>query len=198
MKKFNIFITIAVILLLGIMYYFGGRNTQSNSVDGQKTSGVALDNLAGKPVPEFSLTDREGKIYSSENLKGKNYILFFNEGLMCYPACWSQMAEFGKDPRFNKDDLLAFSVVVDAKSDWQYAIEKMSDLASAKVLFDSGAAVSKKFNVLTVNSSMHYGSMPGHTYIVVDKNGIVRYVYDDPTMALNNDMLFDKINEFKN
>jgi len=197
MKKFNIFITITVIALLGIMYYFGGRNIQSNSVDGQKASVGLLDNLVGKPVPEFALTDREGKIYSPENLKGKNYVLFFNEGLMCYPACWSQMAEFGTDARFNKDDLQAFSVVVDAKSDWQYAIEKMPDLARAKVLFDSGAVVSREFNVLTVNSSMHYGSMPGHTYIVVDKNGVVRYVYDDPTMALNNDMLFNKISEFK-
>ena len=196
MKKINIFIAVAVIALLGGMYYFGGRNVQNNNIGGQKTSAGALDNLVGKSVPEFSLTDREGKIYSPESLKGKNYVLFFNEGLMCYPACWSQMAEFGTDARFNKDDLQAFSVVVDAKSDWQNAISKMPDLARAKVLFDSGAAVSKKFNVLTVNSSMHYGSMPGHTYVVVDKEGIVRYAYDDPTMAINNNMLFNKINSF--
>ncbi|MEK7566458.1 MAG: redoxin domain-containing protein [Patescibacteria group bacterium] len=196
MKKFSIFIAVAAIALLGGMYYFGGRNIQSNNIGGQKTSAGSLDGLVGKPVLGFSLTDREGKIYSSENLKGKNYVLFFNEGLMCYPACWSQMAEFGKDERFNKEDLLAFSVVVDSKSQWQSAISKMPELARTKVLFDSGAIVSRKFNVLTVNSSMHYGSMPGHTYIVVDKSGVVRYVYDDPTMAINNDMLFIKINSF--
>jgi len=196
MKKFNIFIAVAVIALIGGMYYFGGRNIQSNNIGGQKTSAGAFDNLIGKPVPEFSLADREGKVYSSENLKGKNYVLFFNEGLMCYPACWNQMAEFGKDARFNKDDLLAFSVVVDSKSEWQSAISKMPELAKAKVLFDVGAAVSREFNVLTANSSMHYGSMPGHTYIVVDKSGIVRYAYDDPTMSINNDMLFNKIKGF--
>ncbi len=196
MKKFNIFIVVIVIGIIALMYYFGGRNVQNNNIGGQKASTGSLDNLVGKPVPEFSLTDREGKIYSPENLKGKKYVLFFNEGLMCYPACWSQMAEFGKDERFNKEDVLAFSVVVDSKSDWQYAISKMPDLASAKVLFDVGGAVSKQFNVLTANSSMHYGSTPGHTYIAVDKNGIVRYAYDDPTMSINNDMLFNKINSF--
>ena len=43
--------------------------------------------------------------------------------------------------------------------------------------------------MLTLDSSMHYGSLPGHTYVIIDKEGIVRYVYDDPRMAINNDLL---------
>ena len=44
-------------------------------------------------------------------------------------------------------------------------------------------------------SSMHKGSLPGHTYIVLDKDAVVRYVFDDPNMAIANDMLFGKIEE---
>ena len=35
--------------------------------------------------------------------------------------------------------------------------------------------------------------MPGHTYVLIDRNGIVREVRDDPNMAMANDLLVSKI-----
>lgn len=160
-------------------------------------NGDELNSLIGKPMPDIELADKDGKIYNANNFKGKNTVLFFNEGLMCYPACWNQMAVFGSDERFNSDQIQAMSVVVDSASDWQTAINKMPGLAKATTLFDTGAKVSRQLGVLTTASSMHRGSLPGHTYIVIDKNGIVRYVFDDPNMAIANDMLFTKIGELK-
>ena len=40
---------------------------------------------------------------------------------------------------------------------------------------------------------MHPGSLPGHTYVVIDKKGIVRYIFDDPNMGIRNDQLVAEI-----
>ncbi len=152
-----------------------------------------LNSLLGKPLPNIQLADKDGKTYNSAGFKGKYTVLFFNEGLMCYPACWNQMASFGSDQRFNNGEIQAISVVTDSARDWETAITKMPGLAKANTMFDEGANASRQLGMLSTNSSMHRGSLPGHTYIVVDKDGIVRYVFDDPNMAIANDMLFNKI-----
>ena len=154
-----------------------------------------LNSLIGNPMPDIQLSDKDGKVYTPADFKEKNTVLFFNEGLMCYPACWNQMAAFGSDDRFNSDQIQAISIVVDSAKDWEKAISKMPELAKATTMFDTNANASKQLGVLTTASSMHRGSLPGHTYIVVDKNGIVRYVFDDPNMAIANNMLFGKIGE---
>ncbi|MBI4087430.1 MAG: redoxin family protein [Candidatus Liptonbacteria bacterium] len=171
----------------------GSSSPQGNTAGGDPMHGGAtassgsLNDLIGKPVPQFSLRDRNGVEYSSDNLKGKNVVLFFNEGIMCYPACWNQMISLATDPRFNSADTAAFSVVIDNPGDWQNAIRKMPDLGKATVLFDSDKSVSRRMGMLTVPSSMHYGSYPGHSFVLVDSQGIVRSVFDDPNMGIDND-----------
>ena len=154
-----------------------------------------LNSLVGNPMPDIQLRDKDGKVFTTADLKGKNTVLFFNEGLMCYPACWNQMAAFGSDPRFNSDQIQAISVVVDSPKDWETAIAKMPQLAKATTMFDTNANTSRTLGMLTTTSSMHRGSLPGHTYVIIDKDGIARYVFDDPNMAIANDMLFGKIGE---
>ena len=158
---------------------------------------AALNNLMNKPVLDFSLADRDGNVYSPANLRGKNVVLFFNEGLMCYPACWNQIVSLSKDERFKNEDTVVLSVVVDSKNDWQQAINKMSELAQATVVFDTGAIIAKKFGALTAPSSMHVGLFPGHTYVLMDKEGIVRFVFDDPNMGIHNDQLVAEIAKLK-
>lgn len=159
--------------------------------------GAKLDSLLNKPASSFSLTDRGGNIYSSDNLKGKNVVLFFSEGLACYPACWNQIALFGTDERFNTDDVVAMSVVLDSPGDWKKVENKMEGIDRAKIVFDSGGRVSRTFGMLAAASSMRPGISPGHTYVIIDKQGIVRYVYDDPSMAVRNDQIFSEIEKLK-
>ena len=156
-----------------------------------------LNSLVGNPMPNIQLADKDGKVFTTADLKGKNTVLFFNEGLMCYPACWNQMAAFGSDPRFNSDQIQAISVVVDSPKDWETAIAKMPQLAKATTMFDANANTSRTLGMLTTTSSMHRGSLPGHTYVIIDKDGVARYVFDDPNMTIANDMLFGKIGELK-
>ena len=159
------------------------------------TGKLSFDEAVGKQAPEFNLESIDGKTIKLSDYKGKNVILFFNEGSMCYPACWDQIAELGKDERFNGEEIIAFSIVADSKSEWEEIVKKTPGYSNAKILFDTTRAVSLAYDVLSLKSSMHPGSFPGHTYFVIDKEGIVRYTFDDPNMAIRNDMLISELSK---
>lgn len=151
--------------------------------------GFKIDSLLNKPAPSFSLQDRSGSTYSNDNLKGKNVVLFFSEGLACYPACWQQIASFGTDQRFNTADTVTLSVVMDSPEDWQKTPQKMDGIDKANIIFDKGGQVSREFGMMSVKSSMRQGTSPGHTYVIINKQGVVKYVFDDPSMAVRNDQI---------
>lgn len=84
--------------------------------------------LINKPAIDFELPDIKGKTYSLKDFRGKNIILFFNEGAMCYPSCWQQIIALTKDKRFTAENTIAFSIIVDPPEEWQKAIQKMPEL----------------------------------------------------------------------
>lgn len=165
----------------------------TESRDAARGSGPAGASMLG----DIALYDKTGSAYDMGNLAGKNVVLFFNEGLMCYPSCWEQISSFGADPRFKGEDITAVAVVVDSPEDWQReAVAKMPTLANTLTLFDKGGAASRSLGLLTVSSSMHKGQFPGHSYVLADKTGVVREMLDDPAMGINNDALIKRISEF--
>lgn len=183
-KKFIVILLIAVIAVIGI-----AKATSSNktSIDHPIiASNTSLSAMVGKPAPDFSLNDQAGRPFTLSAMKGKAVILFFNEGIMCYPACWNQVAALGTDKNLNTDKIVTASVVVDTVSNWTTAFKKMPELGKETLLFDSDKDVSIQYGMLSLDSSMHKGSTPGHTYIIVDQNGIVRYVMDDTQMGIRN------------
>ncbi len=199
-KKKNTTVIVATVIIvafvIGGIYMLsrGGSSSQASGDPMHSGSAAAStgspNDLVGKAAPQFSLQDRNGTTYSNDSLKGKNVVLFFNEGIMCYPACWNQMVAL---PQLNSSNTVALSVVIDQPGDWQSAIQKMPALGNATVLFDTDKSVSNEYGMLTVNSSMHYGSFPGHTFIVIDKQGIIRWVFDDPNMGIDNDRITSEL-----
>ncbi len=195
-----------VIVALGVGYLLVRTAPSQSSQPATSTSdpmhasagaplSTQLSDLVGKPLPAFTLATKDGGTIDSSSFKGKETVLFFSEGLMCYPACWNQMAAFGKDSRFNSNGVQTFAIVADPASDWQQAVAKMPDLAKVSTLFDQGAQTARQLGMVMTASSMHRGSLAGHTYLIVDKDGVVRFVFDDPNMAIQNDMLYGKIQE---
>ena len=205
MKKNNvstIAIAIVVVAAIGLLIWGVSENkTSAPAVDehgmpiAANTSAQPLNELVNKSAPDFALADKDGKIYSLNELRGKNIILFFNEGLMCYPACWNQIVALARDERFKNTDTVVLSIVIDQPEEWQKAVKQMPELAEATVVFDKDAMISKQLGVLTTASSMHYGLFPGHTYVVIDKEGIIRYVFDDPNMGIRNDQLATELSK---
>ncbi|OGM13019.1 hypothetical protein A3A76_01995 [Candidatus Woesebacteria bacterium RIFCSPLOWO2_01_FULL_39_23] len=160
----------------------------------QPVDSAVFNNLQGKPAPDFNLEAYDGKEYKLSDLKGQNVLLFFNEGLMCYPACWNQIAAFGKDKEL-ADKAVVLNITADPKNQWKEAVTKMPELSPATVLFDSNRAVSNAYGVLKLESSMHRGQFPGHTYVLIDKEGVVRFIKDDVQMAVRNKELLEEINK---
>lgn len=186
-------VVISILILTGIIFLQGrGENRGPDSIidNGQFRFKAAV----GKKAPDFTLPDMEGNQVSLSQLLGKNVILFFNEGLMCYPACLDQVVELDK---LNAENTVAFSIVVDSSKQWVNAQKDLPYLRGAKVLFDSGAKVSRQYDTLTLESSMHRGVFPGHTYYLIDKEGIVRYTLDDPYMGNRNKELSQELSKLQ-
>ena len=170
-----------------------GESQSSTQAGGVPTKELAdMNSLLNQPAPDFTLSDKNGTAHTLSGLRGKTVVLFFNEGLMCYPACWNQMAQLSSDSRLNTNNIESYSVVVDSAPNWAPAVQKMPELAQAKVLYDTEGSISREYGMLKAASSMHYGAYPGHSYIVIDPQGIVRYIFDDPRMAINNDKIAEK------
>lgn len=182
----GVFGVVAAIIVGAVILQDKNKTTTENAV-------FTFSQAVGKEAPDFTVQSYDGKSYKLSDLRGKNVVLFFNEGVMCYPACWNQVMELGKDKRFEESNTMAFSVVVDAKDKWGQAVSKMPELSQAKVLLDTDSKVSRLYGVLSLPSSMHPGTMPGHTYFVIDKQGIIRYTLDDPQMGIYNDKLIEEI-----
>lgn len=177
---------LTVAMLVGAIFLLSGSSSQNSSTN--QAANTSLNDLAGKSAPDFTLESYNGDKVTLSSLKGKNVVLFFSEGLMCYPACWDQIVAFAKDnSKFTDKNISVLTIINDPKNDWKQAIDKMPELAPANVLFDTDKRVAIAYNTLSLPSSMHKGSLPGHTYFVIDKEGIVRFVKDDPQMAIRND-----------
>lgn len=155
---------------------------------------LEFSDAMGKKAPDFSLDSNFGNVNMRDYI-GKTVVLFFAEGAMCYPSCWDQMAALAEDPRLNNEKVVSLSVVVDEKKDWEEIIKKVPRLGNARMAFDTERKASSAYDVLSLESSMHRGAYPGHTYFIVDKNGFIRYALDDPRMGIRNDLLAAEISK---
>ncbi len=184
-KLMLILVLIAGLMFAAAQFTSGGQKKETNAKG-------PLDAMVGRPAPEFSLSSYDGKQFILSQQRGKKVILFFNEGIMCYPACWNQMAALG-DPKLNSEQVISASIVADKADEWMQAVKKMPELGRGTILLDTDKQVSQMYDMMNLPSSMHRGSLAGHTYLIIDKEGIVRYTFDDPSMGIQNDILISEL-----
>ena len=201
MNKPTIIVALSILIFIAAViaasYVLGNKSSQDNQQanhpdehhEGQSVYEEKFNALMGQEALDFELYSYEGEKIRLQEQRGKKVVLFFTEGVMCYPSCWNQIAAFGKDEAFKKEDTVVFSIVVDTKNEWKRAIDKMPELGASTVLIDASKSISKEYGVLSLPSSMHKGQFPGHTYLIVDKDGVIRFIKDDPQMAVRNDEL---------
>jgi peroxiredoxin Q/BCP len=129
----------------------------------------------GTTAPGFTLTASTGRPISLSQYRGKNVLLFFQEGLTCQP-CWNQIA----DLQHHAAQLRAAGIsnVVSITTDPASAIaQKARDMGlTIPVLSDPNLAVSQAYHAN--DYGMMGSSTDGHTFILIGPDGKIRWRAD--------------------
>jgi peroxiredoxin len=153
---------------------------QSSPKHGATAGGSGFRHVAGQPgagsaAPTFTLTSGTGGQVRLTDFRGKNVLLYFQEGLSCQP-CWDQI----KDLEHNQAALKTAGVdaVISITTDPANLIgQKVADeMLTTPVLSDPSMQVSHAYN------ANQYGMMgemrDGHSFILVGPDGTIHWRAD--------------------
>lgn len=134
--------------------------------------------LAGEPAPPFSEQDiRTGQTVSSSALHGRNALLFFSEGVMCQ-ACFEQIKSLEYlGSELDKRGLVLVSITTDPPGVLRQAAEAYR--ITSPLISDEDRDMSRAYDVL--GQGMHPDTA-GHTFVLVDADGRIRWRRDYTTM----------------
>lgn len=143
-----------------------------------------------KLAPAFTVTNTAGETVSLADIKGRPMLLYFNEGVGC-DACFYQQVDIEKHAA--QLDALGVTVLPVVMNP---ADEVKPELARFKLttpyLIDRDGSVSAAYGVL--GKGMH-GGLPGHGFVLIDGNGVIRWQGEYPTMFLSASELIDNISQ---
>ena len=144
---------------------------------------------ATRLAPDFTLTNTDGKTVRLAQYRGKNVVLYFNEGAGCQ-SCLVQMAEIEKQAsRLQKLDVTVLPIVMNSRE--QITQDMRLNRVSTPFLLDDGS-VSKEYG--TLGKGMHAG-LPGHSFVLIDRAGQQRWYGEYPSMWLAPDQLLKEVKE---
>lgn len=134
---------------------------------------------ARRTAPGFTLTDTAGHTVKLSSYRGKsNVLLYFSEGAGCQ-SCLVQMREIEKQTTaFAKDGVTVLPIVMNTRQ--QIIADMAANGVKTPFLLDDGT-VSKAYG--TLGKGMHAG-LPGHSFVLVDKQGKQRWYGEYPSMWL--------------
>lgn len=145
---------------------------------GSETNGGGSPTLvAGDKAPQFALASVDGSTFNlSSTLAKSDVLLFFNEGLTCTP-CLQQMVDIDRNySTFSKMGITVVAITTNSMSDMRTWAQN-NGIANIIVLPDRSLQVDQEYSTLYAGS-MHAGSDPGHTFILVGKDGNVLWRQD--------------------
>src|ERR1700734_2321865 len=167
---------IALLVIAALYLAYQGSPGKHGAV----TGGSGFKHVAGQPgagraAPTFTLTSGTGGQVSLTDFRGRNVLLYFQEGLSCQP-CWDQI----KDLEQNQAALKTAGVdaVLSITTDPANLIgQKVADeMLTTPVLSDPSLRVSHAYN------ANQYGMMgemrDGHSFILVGPDGTIHWRAD--------------------
>lgn len=166
MRNTAILLTLAVTAIASVLYVGLGMNGGNSTV-------LAV----GERAPDFSLAAVDGTSFGlAGHLEKSDVLLFFNEGLTCSP-CLQQMVDIERNySTFTGLGITVVSITTNSMSDMK-AWAQNSGITKMMVLSDPSLQVDKEYGTLFAGS-MHAGSAPGHTFILVGQDGSVLWRKD--------------------
>jgi peroxiredoxin len=165
--------TLAIVVLY--LVYQSSPGKHGAVAGGSGFTHVVGEPGAGSAAPTFTLTSGTGGQVSLTDFRGRNVLLYFQEGLSCQP-CWDQI----KDLEQNQAALKTAGVdaVLSITTDPANLIgQKVADeKLTTPVLSDPSLQVSQAYN------ANQYGMMgemrDGHSFILVGPDGRIRWRAD--------------------
>lgn len=129
-------------------------------------------------APPFTLATTAGTTVGLTDYRGRNVLLYFNEGAGC-DSCIMQMTEIEKQKSaFDAANITVLPIVMNTKA--QILPEMARFGVSTPFLLDNGS-VSQAYG--TLGKGMHAG-LPGHSFVLIDTNGVQRWYGEYPSMWL--------------
>ncbi len=131
----------------------------------------------GDPIPSLSIKDKEGKLFSLGDLKGKPAVIYFYPKNFT-PGCTTEACEF-RDKYEDFKDLGAEVVAI--SSDTEASHRKFAEQYNLPFIFlsDPEKVARKAFGV----KSSLLGIVTGRETFVFDKKGILRMRYNSLNAA---------------
>lgn len=164
--------TTSILLVVGGV--IGLIGWQGVNMSRKRTTTVVSSSKEGL-APDFNLPSTSGgTIRLSDFRNKKNVLIYFNEGLSCQP-CWEQIPELEKAlPEFEKMNIVLLTVVLDPVDKWQDIIDQYK--ITTPILSYESVKTESDYNLLPY--SMGMGRRAGHTFVLVDKDGVIKWRRD--------------------
>ncbi|QBX56775.1 redoxin domain-containing protein [Nocardioides seonyuensis] len=140
-----------------------------------------------RTAPDFTLTDTAGNQHTLARHRGENVLLYFSEGAGCQ-SCIVQMGEIEKQAdALAQEDITVLPIVMNTRQ--QITADMAANGVTTPFLLDDGT-VSEAYG--TLGNGMHAG-LPGHSFVLIDKQGRQRWYGEYPSMWLDPEDLLDQV-----
>ncbi len=128
----------------------------------------------------FTLASTSGRSVSLSDYRGRDVLLYFNEGVGC-DACFYQMVELEKHAtELAQAGLTVLPVVANPAEQVQGELARFG--IRTPYLVDEGTRVSQEYGML--GQGMH-ANLPGHGFVLIDGSGQVRWKMEYPSMYVS-------------
>lgn len=172
---------LVIVVIVGVIIFLASGKSQQTEATGER--------LSSGPAPAFSEQDvSSGEEISSGGLRGKNVLLFFSEGVMCQ-ACFEQIQSLEQDSaELRKRDLTLINITTDPADVLSEAVSAYG--ITTPMISDESLDMSNAYGA--VGQGMHPNT-DGHTFVLVDRSGRIRWRKDYTAMFVQPDRLFAEI-----
>lgn len=158
---------------------------------------VALAMLSSRPratsitqgeAPNFILPSTTGNAVSLSSLRDRPVLLYFSEGVGC-DACFYQMVDIeAHQAEFTRLGIAVLPIVMNPIDQVRQQMARFG--LHDPYLIDSTGQVSSEYHVL--GTGMHAG-LPGHSFVLIDAQGRLRWEASYPSMFISPANLLSKI-----
>lgn len=158
---------------------------------GSSGGGTAEGAPVSGPAPAFSERDVvSGTPVSNTSLRGRNVLLFFSEGVMCQ-ACFQQIQALQQSTaELRRRGLTLVSITTDSESMLRDAAQTYGVVTP--LVSDGDRDMSDAYGVVGAPGAMHSDNL-GHTFVLVDKSGRIRWRRDYSEMFVPPEELFEEV-----